>query len=67
MAVRARRSLAFYLRPFFGLPASRGGDPPFCVGNEPDVRGATNVFEVPLQFATQPRVPAWFGSASNGG
>jgi hypothetical protein len=58
--------LAFYLRPFFGLPASRGGRPPFCLGNEPDVRGATNFFEVLQQLVTHPRVPAWFGSAANG-
>lgn len=54
---------AFYLRPFFGLPASRGGHPPFCVGNEPDVRGATNFFEVLWQFVSRPPVPEGFGSA----
>jgi len=39
---------AFWLRPFFGLPATRGNTPPFCLGSTPDVRGATNFYEMVL-------------------
>ena len=48
------------MRPFFGLPASRGRTPPFLLGNEADVRGAGNFFEVVLQFGTNPDLPDWF-------
>jgi hypothetical protein len=36
---------AFYMRPFMGIPATRGFTPPFFLGDAPDVRGATNFFE----------------------
>jgi hypothetical protein len=36
---------AFVMRPFFGIPATRGFTPPFFLGDAPDVRGATNFFE----------------------
>jgi hypothetical protein len=49
--------LAFYLRPFFGLPASRGVTPPFALGAAPDVRGATNFYEVVIQVFTAPPLP----------
>lgn len=54
---------AFYLRPFFGLPASRGNVPPFALGTEPDVRGATNFFEAVAQVVREPPLPAaWTGA-----
>ena len=53
--------VAFYLRPFFGLPASRGNVPPFAVGNEPDVRGATNFYEAVIQVFTEPPLPESWG------
>ena len=37
---------AFWLRPFFGLPATRGGSPPLFLGATPDVRGARNFYEM---------------------
>ncbi len=48
---------AFWLRPFFGLPASRGNVPPFALGAEPDVRGATNFYEAMWQILTSPPLP----------
>lgn len=45
---------AFYLRPFFGLPATRGGDPPFLLGAAPDLRGATNFYEAVWQTVVRP-------------
>ena len=48
---------AFYLRPMFGLPASRGGHPPFALGSTPDVRGATNFYEAVWQVFDQPDLP----------
>ncbi|MEW6071750.1 MAG: hypothetical protein AB1726_04020 [Planctomycetota bacterium] len=54
---------SFYLRPLFGLPASRGNIPPFALGSTPDVRGATNFFEAVLQVFTAPPLPrSWGGS-----
>ena len=44
--------LAFWLRPFFGI-ASLTGAPPFLLGDEPTVTGATNFYEVVWQFVTQ--------------
>jgi hypothetical protein len=41
--------LAFWLRPFFGI-ASLTGAPPFALGSEPTVTGATNFYEVVWQF-----------------
>ncbi len=43
--------LAFWLRPFFGI-ASRTGDPPFALGDEPTSTGARNFYEAMWQFAT---------------
>jgi len=51
---------SFFMRPFFGLPASRGRIPPFFLGNEADVRRAGNFFEVVLQFGTNPELPDGF-------
>ncbi|MCB9882044.1 MAG: hypothetical protein H6834_09655 [Planctomycetes bacterium] len=48
---------SFYLRPFFGFPATRGGNPPFALGAEPDARGATNFFEMVVQVVTTPPLP----------
>lgn len=54
---------AFYLRPFFGLPASRGCKPPFALGAEPDVRGAKNFYEAMVQIFENPPLPkSWGGS-----
>lgn len=36
---------AFWMRPFYGYPATRGVRPPWFLGREPDLRGATNFFE----------------------
>ena len=52
---------AFYLRPFFGYPASRGGHPPFALGTTPDVRGATNFFEAVGQVVSRPPLPESWG------
>ena len=52
---------AFYLRPFFGLPASRGNTPPFALGSAPDVRGATNFFEAAWQVMSAPPLPESWG------
>jgi hypothetical protein len=48
---------AFYMRPFFGFPATRGGDPPFFLAATPDLRGATNFFEAVLQTIRRPPLP----------
>jgi hypothetical protein len=45
---------AFYMRPFFGFPATRGVNPPFFLGAEADLRGATNFFEAVLQTIVHP-------------
>jgi hypothetical protein len=50
---------AFVMRPFFGFPATRGNTPPFFVGSEPDLRGATNFYEAVLQTIQRPPLPAW--------
>ena len=51
---------AFYMRPFFGLQATRGGDPPLWLGDAPDARGARNFYEVVWQFVSHPALPAEF-------
>jgi len=48
---------AFYLRPFFGLPATRGCNPPFALGATPDVRGAGNFYESVYQIFKAPPLP----------
>ncbi len=54
---------AFYLRPFFGLPASRGCNPPFALGATPDVRGAKNFYEMIYQiFEESPLPKSWGGT-----
>ncbi len=50
---------AFVMRPFFGFPATRGNAPPFFVGAEPDLRGATNFYESVWQTIQRPPLPAW--------
>jgi len=52
---------AFYLRPMFGYPASRGCNPPFALGSAPDVRGATNFFEAVGQVFSKPPLPRSWG------
>ena len=56
---------AFYLRPLFGLPASRVCSPPFLLGAEPDVRGATNFYEAVYQVFTEPPLPRSWGGAGD--
>ncbi len=54
--------VAFFMRPFVGLPATRGGDPPpFFLGDEPDARGARNFYEAVWQVATSPPLPSGWG------
>jgi hypothetical protein len=53
--------VAFYMRPFFGLPASRGCTPPFMVGAEADVRGATSFYEAVIQILEEPPLPTSWG------
>ncbi len=48
---------AFWLRPFFGLPATRGQESPFAQGSTPDVRGATNFYEAVWQIIEAPPLP----------
>ncbi len=48
---------AFFMRPFFGFPATRGARPPLFLGAEPDVRGATNFFEAVAQTLERPALP----------
>ncbi|HUR28858.1 MAG TPA: hypothetical protein VM509_11770 [Planctomycetota bacterium] len=55
---------AFVMRPFFGFPATRGNTPPFFVGAEPDLRGATNFYESVWQTIQRPRLPAWLEEES---
>lgn len=50
---------AFVMRPFFGFPATRGNTPPFFVLREPDLRGATNFYEMVWQTIQRPRLPDW--------
>lgn len=47
---------AFYMRPFFGVPATRGGDPPWFLGATPDIRGATNFYEMVWQAVRRPEL-----------
>ena len=53
--------VAFFMRPFFGLPASRGCNPPFMVGAEADVRGATSFYEAVIQIFEEPPLPGSWG------
>lgn len=48
---------AFYMRPFFGFPATRAFTPPFFLGAEADLRGATNFYEAVLQTLQRPPLP----------
>ena len=50
---------AFYLRPFFGFPATRGYVPPFFLGAQADLRGATNFYEAVWQTIRRPALPTW--------
>lgn len=52
---------AFWMRPFFGFPATRGNTPPFFLGTEPDKRGATNFYEAVWQTVVRPPLPeTWY-------
>lgn len=48
---------AFYMRPFFGFPATRAFTPPFFLGAQADLRGATNFYEAVLQTLRHPPLP----------
>lgn len=49
---------AFYMRPFVGFPATRGfTPPPFFLGAQPDLRGATSFYEMVLQTLARPPLP----------
>ena len=40
--------------------------PPFALGAEPDVRGATDFYEVVIQVLTEPPLPrSWNGPGSD--
>lgn len=47
---------AFWLRPLFGLPASRGANPPWFLGATPDLRGATSFYEMVWQTIARPEL-----------
>ena len=49
---------SFLLRPFFGLPATRGGAPPWFLGTTADVRGATSFYEMVLLVGRDAPLPA---------
>jgi hypothetical protein len=53
---------AFFMRPFFGFPATRGNTPPFFVGAKPDLRGATNSYEAVWPTIRRPRLPKYLDS-----
>jgi hypothetical protein len=50
--------VAFLMRPLFGLPATRGGTPPWFLWNEPDLRGATNFYVALWQTVQRRQLPA---------
>jgi hypothetical protein len=49
---------AFFMRPFFGFPATRGNTPPWFLGAQPDVRGATSFYAMVAQSFSKPQLPA---------
>lgn len=49
--------MAFLLRPMFGLPTTRGGRPPWFLGAQADLRGATNFYEMVWQAMRAPELP----------
>jgi len=53
--------VAFLLRPYFGFPATRGGNPPWFLWDEADTRGATNFYEAMLQAIEKKALPAYGG------
>lgn len=57
---------AFWMRPFFGFPITRGyAAPPFFLKTEPDLRGASNFFEAVLQTIEHPALPEWLKRADD--
>lgn len=54
---------AFYMRPFFGFPATRGNTPPFFLGAQSDLRGATSFYEMAWQTVRNPPLPKRWPSA----
>lgn len=56
--------VAFSMRPFFGFPATRGNVPPWFLGREADLRGATNFYESVWQTIQQPPLPGWLRGTS---
>ncbi|MBI5363580.1 MAG: hypothetical protein HZA53_10415 [Planctomycetes bacterium] len=55
---------AFSMRPFFGFPATRGNVPPWFLGHQADLRGATNFYESVWQTIRQPPLPGWLRGTS---
>lgn len=55
---------AFSMRPFFGFPATRGNVPPWFLGHEADLRGASNFYESVWQTIRQPPLPGWLRGTS---
>jgi len=53
--------VAFLLRPYFGFPATRGGNPPWFLWDEADTRCATNFYEAMLQAIEKKALPAYGG------
>lgn len=49
---------AFWMRPFFGYPATRGVRPPWFLATTPDLRGARNFFEAVVQALRRVELPS---------
>ena len=45
---------AWYLRPFFGVASISAEEVPFCLGTEPDFRGARSFYEALYQVVSPP-------------
>lgn len=59
LALAVGGQVSFLLRPFVGLPATRGGSPPWCLWDEPDARGARNFYAAVLQTLWVTSAPRW--------
>jgi hypothetical protein len=46
---------AWYLRPFFGVATIPADQTPFCLGTEPDFRGARSFYEALAHVVVPPR------------
>lgn len=59
LALAVGGQVSFLLRPFVGIPATRGGSPPWCLWDEPDARGARNFYAAVLQTLHATNAPRW--------